>query len=36
MVVRIYVMVPASVPIPDVLHEVGRIQGRSMGKGKGR
>ena len=35
-VVRIYVVIPADVAIPDVLHEVDRIQGRSMGKGRGR
>jgi hypothetical protein len=32
-VVRIYVV---NVAIPDVLHEVDRIQGRRKGKGKGR
>ena len=36
MVVRVYVVVPVGVAIPYVLHEIDRILGRSMGKGKGR
>ena len=36
MVVRIYMMVPASVAIPDVLHEVDRIQGRRGRVGGGK